>query len=58
MKEITVSQLTIEFANDEDLGREIRKHVLDFQEKNTILAKLALDFPNDFDLGRKIRSLF
>ena len=58
MKELTPSQLAKQFANDEDLGREIRKHVLDFQEKNTILAKLALDFPNDFDLGQRIRSLF
>jgi hypothetical protein len=58
MKEITPSQLANQFVNDEDLGREIRKHLQDSHEKNTILAKLALDFPNDFDLGQKIRALF
>jgi hypothetical protein len=58
MKEITPSQLANQFVNDEDLGREIRKHVLDSHEKNTILANLALGFPNDFDLGQKIRALF
>lgn len=58
MKEITISHLTAEFANDEDLGREIRKRIQDSQEKNTILAKLTLDYPNDFDLGQKIRALY
>jgi len=58
MKEITISHLTAEFANDEDLGREIRKYVFNSHEKTTILAKLSLDFPNDFDLGQKIRALF
>jgi|LakMenEpi03Aug12_release.lakeMendotaPanAssembly.Ray.scaffolds.fasta_scaffold4121208_1 hypothetical protein len=58
MKELNPSQLAIQFSNDEDLGREIRKYVFNSHEKTTILAKLSLDFPNDFDLGQKIRTLF
>ena len=49
-----LENMSKEFSNDQDLGKQYRKFVLASDGK---LDELAKNNPNDFDLGKEIRKI-
>jgi hypothetical protein len=50
-----LENLSKEFGNDQELGKQYREFVLLSEGK---LDELSKNNPNDFDLGKEIRKIF
>lgn len=49
-----LENMSKEFGNDQELGKQYRKFVLSSEGK---LDELSKNNPNDFDLGKEIRKI-